>query len=107
MHVDCAGPWTVHIQDSILNWEIKYQIQNLSIVDACTTWCELTLISTTNSKSCAFQFNKNMLYHYPRSSDFAVNNGNEYIGEASHGLLVGYDVYSRKHVRIKNHMAQA
>lgn len=59
LHVDCAGPWTVRVQDELDSYASPYKIHILSMVDAGSNWCELALIPTANSQSVATQFDAN------------------------------------------------
>ena len=106
VHVDCAGPWTVRLNDNTPTKEIEYKIHILSMVDAATNWCELALIPTANSKSCAIQFDTNWLCRYPRPTEVGHDNGNEFMGEEFQELLISYDIKS-KPTTIKNPTAQS
>jgi hypothetical protein len=65
VHVDCAAPLTVRVGSKASHDKIEYQIHVMSMVDAGSGWLELALIPTANSKSCAMQFDKQWLCHYP------------------------------------------
>lgn len=106
VHVDCAGPWTVRVKDDLDSVESPYQIHILSMVDACSSWCELALIPTANSKSVAAQFDANWLCRYPRPSEVGHDNGNEFMGEEFQELLISYDIKS-KPTTVKNPTAQS
>lgn len=92
VHVDCVGPWTVRVQDELDSDESPYKIHILTMVDACSNWCELALIPTANSKSVAAQFDANWLCRYPRPSEVGHDNGNEFMGEEFQELLISYDI---------------
>jgi hypothetical protein len=106
VHVNCAGPWTVRVKDDLDSVESPYQIHILSMVDACSSWCELALIPTANSKSVAAQFDANWLCRYPRPSEVGHDNGNEFMGEEFQELLISYDIKS-KPTTVKNPTAQS
>ena len=106
VHVDCAGAWTVRIEEEIIKKEIEYKIHILLMVDACTNWCELALIPTANSKTCAAQFDTNWLCRYPRPTEVGHDNGKEFMGEEFQELLVSYDIES-KPTTVKNPTAQS
>eukprot|EP00804_Cyclotella_cryptica_P005306 CCRYP_015788-RA/>CCRYP_015788-RA protein AED:0.17 eAED:0.18 QI:0/0/0/1/1/1/2/0/513 len=53
VHVDCAGPWTVKINDEPMTAESNYEIFVLTMVDACTNWDELALVPTASSQVVA------------------------------------------------------
>ena len=76
------------------------------MLNACTNWVELTLIPTTNSKSCTIQLDTYWLCHYPHPTEVGHDNDSEFIGEEFQELLISYDLKS-KPTTVKNPMAQA
>ena len=106
VHVDCARLWTVHIEEEVSKKEIEYKIHILSMVDACTNWCQLALIPTANSKTCTVQFDTNWLCQYPRPTEVGHDNGKALMGEEFQELLVSYDIKS-KPTTVKNPTTQS
>jgi hypothetical protein len=106
VHVDCAGPWTIKLNDGPRTANSKYEIFVLTMVDACTNWAEFALIPTASSRTVAIQFDINWLCRYPRPTEVGYDNGKEFIGEEFQELLVSYDIMP-KPTTIKNPTAQA
>eukprot|EP00804_Cyclotella_cryptica_P025555 CCRYP_002815-RC/>CCRYP_002815-RC protein AED:0.24 eAED:0.24 QI:0/0.6/0.66/0.83/0.8/0.66/6/115/854 len=64
VHVDCAGPWTVKINDGPMTANSKYEIFVLTMVDPCTNWAEFALIPMASSRVVDIQFDINWLYSF-------------------------------------------
>lgn len=94
VHVDCTGPWTVHIKSDITGELSPYKIHILTMVDAAANWVELAMIPTANSRSCTKQFDLCWLCRYPCPNTVEHDNGNEFIGEEFQELLTSYDIKS-------------
>eukprot|EP00804_Cyclotella_cryptica_P000107 CCRYP_020514-RA/>CCRYP_020514-RA protein AED:0.13 eAED:0.09 QI:0/0/0/1/0.33/0/4/0/475 len=113
VHVTCAGPWMVKINNGPMTTNLKYKIFILTMVDACTNWAKVALIPTASPRVLTIQFDITWLCRYPQPAEVGYNNGKEIICEIFQELLVIYDItpkptapalVERLHLTLGNHL---
>ena len=76
------------------------------MIDSCTGYVELAMITSASSMKCARTVEKNWFHSKPRPSECGHDNGPEFLGQEFQELLAKYDCKS-KPTTIKNPQAQA
>jgi len=62
--VDCAGPWTVQVKNSITLETNKYTIKVLTIVEQCTSWLEIGSLINSSAKVAALALDRQYFCQY-------------------------------------------
>ena len=80
IQADCAGPWTIRVENKINSKITEFKIPILSIVDVATNWPEFVLIGTAISKEVSMGLDMNWLCGYPKPAKCGHDDENKFTG---------------------------
>ena len=80
VYLDCTGPLSINYENESTGKVSSFQLNLITMVDACLGWAEFAIMSNKTAKHTAHLFNKNWFCWYPCPAKVVFDNGTECIG---------------------------
>ena len=101
IQVDCAGPWTIRVRNSVTGEIVEHKIKILSVVELSTGWPEFAILANSTAQEAAIALDRCYFCRYPRPKECGHDNGPEFLGMEFQEMLQSYGVES-KATTVKN-----
>ena len=101
IQVDCAGPWTIRVRNSVTGEIVEHKIKILSVVELSTGWPEFAILANSTAQEAAVALDRCYFCRYPRPKECGHDNGPEFLGMEFQEMLQSYGVES-KATTVKN-----